>query len=266
MKNNKTLCFVLTVIIFFAATLSGCATKAYAAEIYSNTDVATAEKCEVPEVIVINGIAYRTVGEGTAFSELTGAAYSRFDVASAYGSEQKHIIDLDSATKSIICFSGIAPFEPIKNIKNMTDEEIKTETEKRLSGLTDFLRYDSFELTAVKYDGINVNGYSLVWQEKKDLPRNNRIMALIDTDGLIHYYKKTVACPESLTAPEITEKEAESLLLKTAQRNSTLKNPISSVKIKNKMLSLYKGESAIIYTVDVTDKEGFIDTLSIVIY
>ena len=268
MKNYKVSFYILAAFILLTAALSGCAAKTYEAEKYGNADIASDEKFESVGQIVINGIDYETVGESIVISELTNEKYSRCEVKSegVYKTDQTHTVDIDPATGSVKSFMGIAPYEPIKDIKSLSDASIKAECENRLSDLTDFIQYDSFDLVEVKYDGKNTNGYSLTWSEEKDFPRNNIINVMLDADGVIYYYSKTSACPEYLSVPKITDKEAEALLLETANEKSTLQNQIVSVKINNKTLSLYRGNAAIIYSVDVADTEGFTENLSIVIY
>jgi predicted translin family RNA/ssDNA-binding protein len=143
----------------------------------------------------------------------------------------------------------------------MSESEIKNAVEKVLSPDIEFQKYNVFSL-----DRLFDNSYMLSWQVKRDMLCNIRLDVWIDSDGVIYHLIKTDACPDSLKSSFIDDKIRDNLIwAKIRQQYKSFPNGYFNFSIESATLSEYKKNDAIIYSIKVTDSEGFVELIVMVI-
>ena len=94
------------------------------------------------------------------------------------------------------------------------------------------------------------------WQVVRDLPCNISVHLVVKKGGEIITFLKTNACPEHLTKQFISDQVRDELLLQELNSKHT-DCSIESFSIESEILSLYKGENALLCTVKSVDKDGW---------
>ena len=172
------------------------------------------------------------------------------------------MIEINSRTNEIVCFSGITPYSKIENIELLSDDELKVAVEQTIGDTVDFSVYNTF--TVERYDS-ELNTYHLVWQLKREMLCNVKLDLYITAEGFIEKYSKTDSCPNSLTRSFVSNSERDTLL-----ENSICEYlNISSIyeieyEIQSETLSYYKGKSGIIYAVKIIS-DGFVQLIVLAI-
>ena len=252
MKNNKhiliTLMSVYLAICIALLNFSGCSVKAYAPEIYeSDSEISEFPAGEEPRSsVVVFGQKY-----DIAFSSYKISSYTNERI------EKYHLIDNERGSISFDKDGDIVKLSFLGRISNdafdlESTEDIRKSIEAELDELADFSVYNDFSLTTWAIDGT----LDMKWQVVRDLPCNISVHLVVKKGGEIVTFLKTNACPEHLTKQFISDQVRDELLLQESNSRHT-DCSIESISIESEILSLYKGENALLCTVKSVDKDGW---------
>lgn len=159
-------------------------------------------------------------------------------------------------------FSLLYPFDPIMNIESLSDEEVKAAAETIMGDAVDFSVYNTFSINKI------ATGYQLQWQIKRELPCNISLIVYLDSDGAIYSASKNNACPNDLSESFVSIEQRDALIFETLSSRALQKGEEfapAKIKVTTEMLSLYEGNRSILYTVGVTDANGYVSVYPIVI-
>ncbi len=263
MKNNL-FCVILAVLL--CINFSGCAISTYACDII---DTASPENNFYNDngklnSITINGNIYTVNYVKSTISELTNNQIDRYSVIEGAGSELIYnpTIDLNGDNGNLMFFAGITPYPAIENIKNLSDTEIEKAVKKLLSDTIAFSKYNDFSLLHSDLTG----EYTLTWQVKHETVCNINIKIVINSQGYIYLFNKIDSCREDFKETFLNNTKRDEILNSKLHEKLKIESK-DNIKfyIESELLSLYKGEDAVIYTVKVTDDEGFSQLFVLVI-
>ncbi len=249
-KNHFVITLITTYLAIYIALFgfSGCAAQAYTAEIYES-DVEINQfpvGVELKSSVCIFGHDYDI---DWFYSKISTHTNERIDKYHVVG-EEKSTVAFDK-NGDIVEFSLLGHISSyIFAFDSMYSLQMALEAE--LGDLADFSVYNDFSVEAQNDDGL----IFITWQVVRDLPCDICVHLVVEIDGTIVSFSKTNACPDHLTKRFVTEKERDELLFKELRNKHSERN-IESISIESEMLSLYKGEDALIYTVKSVDQDGF---------
>ncbi len=248
---------ILLLSAIFVLTGTGCAGKdAYAAEIISNSSFEkdVDSDIETPDrTITIGNSAYDVKWSKSVRSELTDDLYDIYEVIDSPDKFMPGKIKLDPKTGEVVLFSQITPYPSIKNIEDLSDNELKSAVEQLMGDSVDFSQYNVFKIhrpTPANSD------YSLSWQVKRDILCNIGIRIVIK-DGAIKMFGKTDACPNDLSRSFVSESERNKLLEDKIRDHLDIKS-LENVEyeITSETLTYYHNKNSIVYVVEIM-YEGF---------
>ncbi len=259
----KKLLIILTICILVLA-FGACGSDSYKCEVIRNNFEVLSEDSvsEKKSTVSIGNISYDVQYDSSTISELNNETYDIYKVVDENNNMTEKMIEINSRTNEIVCFSGITPYSKIENIELLSDYELKVAVEQTIGDTVDFSVYNTF--TVERYDS-ELNTYHLVWQLKREMLCNVKLDLYITAEGFIEKYSKTDACPNSLTRSFVSNSERDTLL-----ENSICEYlNISSIyeieyEIQSETLSYYKGKSGIIYAVKIIS-DGFVQLIVLAI-
>ncbi len=259
MRNNlRNSIEILLLSAILVLTCTGCAsTNAYAAEIISNSSFEKDVDSDIEaanRTITIGNSAYDVKWSQSVRSELTDDLYDIYEVIDSPDKFMPGKIKLDPKTGEVVLFSQINPYPSIKNIDDLSDNELKSAVEQLMGDSVDFSQYNVFKI----YRPISADAdYSLRWQVKRDILCNIGLKIVISKDGAIKMFGKTDACPNDLSRSFVSESERNKLLEDKIRDHLDIKS-LENVEyeILSETLTYYHNENSIMYVVKIM-YEGF---------
>lgn len=250
------------ILLMILSSFCSCGMKAYACEIVKNSSEISTTVIEGKiNNIIINEIPFKLEYKETYISELTGKMIDKYNIISGKFSDTDiHNVRIERESGNLIYFIGITPYDIIGDIKNMSEYDLKKAVEKILGKDYDFSIYNDY---SCNIDAIGCE-YTLKWSV---VNQNVSLTVYIKNDGSIYGISLTNAGSNSDKMLNISKEERNLMILNILKKENLIntKNNIN-IEILSSKQSLYNGKDAIIYTVQTTDKDGFISVHVVAIY
>lgn len=260
MKKTGLLIFVLFLLV--SAAFSGCMGRVYTGVVLKN-ETELQKDPSVPEskMILLGETMYDCRYDTGLRSDFTGKTAYR------YRTGDRGRIVIDPETEEVIRFYGMTPLKCIDGAAELSDEELLKAVSNRLACVTDMSAYNTHSIEKNSMDGKNVTSIIVGFYEEKDgLRHNNFVMTVLDGEGNIENYMKIAACPEGTPIPEVSDEERDRIILRAIKKELSLDDP-GSIEIQDERLTLYNGKPALLFVVNVHDRQGFgYGTLTVVVY
>lgn len=246
---RKTLAFALA-LLMLAAIVSGCAQRRFRAEIPDGESGMAADPAKAGTITAeICGQTYECAYDTSFPSDTTGALCDR------YTTGERGRIVIDPETGEVIRFYGITPFEPIDCAAEITDEELISAVRERISSLVDTAKYGESLVTRYPQSESEVNIVVKLYQ-KDARELNNSVSVTIGPEGDIEDYSRIDGWKDGAAPIDISDEERDALIRSAVEKKIT-DGKLGEVKLKNELLTLYKGEPALLYWVAAINDRGF---------
>lgn len=258
----KKIIITALISLMILSSFCSCGMKAYACEIVTNSSEINTTVIEgKTDNIIINEVPFRLEYKETYKSELTGKMIDKYNIVSDKLSVTDiHNVRIERESGNLIYFMGITPYDVIGNIENMSEYDLKKAVEKILCKDYDFSNYNDYSCNV---DAIGCE-YTLKWSVEN---QNISLTVYIKNDGSIYGISLTNAGSSSDKMLSISKEERNLMILNTLKKEKLIKTKNNiNIDILSSKQSLYNGKDAIIYTVQTTDKGGFVSVHVVAIY
>ncbi|MBR3486376.1 MAG: hypothetical protein IKH31_02215 [Clostridia bacterium] len=243
--------FALTgALLVLVTILSGCAHKRFRAEVPEGESAAAADPAKAGTITAeLGGRAYDCSYDISYVSDFSGKTYDRFRTG-----ERGRIV-IDPETGEVIRFFGITPFEPIDGAAELTDTELVSAVRERISSLVDTEKYGESNVTRYSQNGKETSSIVVKLFQKDVKELNNSVSVTVNAEGEIEDYSRIDGWTGGTAPIEISNEERDALIRSAVEKKIVGK--LGEVKIQTELLTLYKGESALLYLVTAIDDKGF---------
>ena len=243
--------FALTgALLVLVTILSGCAHKRFRAEVPEGESAAAADPAKAGTITAeLGGRAYDCSYDISCVSDFSGKTYDRFRTG-----ERGRIV-IDPETGEVIRFFGITPFEPIDGAAELTDTELVSAVRERISSLVDTEKYGESNVTRYSQNGKETSSIVVKLFQKDVKELNNSVSVTVNAEGEIEDYSRIDGWTGGAAPIEISNEERDALIRSAVEKKIVGK--LGEVKIQTELLTLYKGESALLYLVTAIDDKGF---------
>lgn len=244
--------FALTgALLVLVTILSGCAHKRFRAEVPEAESAAAADPAKTGTITAeLGGRAYDCSYDISYVSDFSGKTYDRFRTG-----ERGRIV-IDPETGEVIRFYGITPFEPIDGAAELTDTELVSAVREHVSSLVDTEKYGESLVTRYSQNGKETSSIVVKLFQKDVKELNNSVSVTVNAEGEIEDYSRIDGWTGGAAPIEISNEERDALIRSAVEKKIT-DGKLREVKIKTELLTLYKGEPALLYWVTAIDDKGF---------
>lgn len=244
--------FALTgALLVLVTILSGCAHKRFRAEVPEGESAAEADPAKAGTITAeLGGRAYECTYDTSYPSYSTGKSFDR------YRTGERGRIVIDPETGEVIRFFGMTPFEPIDGAAEMTDPELVSAVRERISSLVDTEKYSESNVTRYSQNGKETSSIVVKLFQKDVKELNNSVSVTVNAEGEIEDYSRIDGWTGGAAPIEISNEERDALIRSAVEKKIT-DGKLGEVKIKTELLTLYKGEPALLYWVAAIDDKGF---------
>lgn len=246
----KTKAFAFALALLTALMLlAGCSEKGLSARIVSNEPEKTEDPAKAGEkTIRIGENEFVCTYELSFVSDFTGRTQDR------YVTEEGGKIVTDSETGEVLRFYGFMPLEPIANFGELTDKEIVEAVKALVAPLTGTDKYNESSVDRSETNGVLMSAAVKLFQ-KDGVALNNSVAVEIDVKGKITSYSKAEGFPDGTKIIRISDKEREKLL-RSAIEPAMKDAELGEIGIEVEVMTIYHGEPALVYYIDVKDTQG----------
>lgn len=243
--------FALTgALLVLVTILSGCAHKRFRAEVPEAESAAAADPAKAGTITAeLNSNTYDCSYDISYVSDFSGKTYDRFRTG-----ERGRIV-IDPETGEVIRFYGITPFEPIDGAAELTDTELVSEVRERVSSLVDTEKYGESLVTRYSQNGKETSSIVVKLFQKDVKELNNSVSVTVNAEGEIEDYSRIDGWTGGAAPIEISNEERDALIRSAVEKK--IAGKLGEVKIQTELLTLYKGEPALLYRVEAMDDKGF---------
>lgn len=262
------LSFVMLLAFVMIFTCTNCAVEPYACEVLDGSveNTETVNNHAPEQKISIGSHSYNVQYASSSAVFANGTVKDKYEVKGTSDQQHPSVIKIDSKTKEVTHFSGIAPYPAIENIDQLSDDEIKSVVEQLTAELADYSIYNEFTIYRPSSTG-GSKKYRLHWQVKREILCNIGVEIYITSSGVIERFSKTDNCPDDRNGSLLPDDERDRLLEEKICEHLDVKSMGDyTYEIVLEELTYYKNQPAVVYGVLIIDSQGFCHMISLVIY